>query len=709
MRLDAKFELVDTPGLDAFGLDHHEELTLRRFLPEADIVIYMTAIRNPLKKADLRVLNEIVQHDQRVIFVQTGIDLEVDSTERGRIIESREEKLEKHIGRLKNDVQKHAPHLKAWHYAQVSSKWAKSRWRYSDSGFDPLLQSIEKFSKDLIPLIARTVLRETSGLLKGTLKTIEQRILELQGDEVRAKDKKAERKRELNLLQRCLSSLNGILEQEERSWGRSVSPGNLAEEIRNQLSPHLSEETFQEKWNDCVSRLQGMMRPFLKSLDKAEENCRTELAKVEIQVSRSTDASLSAPQTSLNLSWKWTTETVYERRWYTLWLYRHEKEVKRKVLDLEKSRDDLSRYAQNVGNELTNHFGWWKDKRIQERYIAPVQKRLEQLEKMYTAMANVSLHELGDLLRTKESLTPIMEQMLGFRIADHSENPPTSHGVMENKIRRSPDICHPLIRLAICYRELRFHRQLLTVLQELNGSLKRPVLVCLGIKKDDGKKLVSLLRHDLQSVNHFEFGSAVSLFRSPDSGTEFPEKFDSKCRVTSEDLSIWRHVTCVIPQSMSENISESNWNELLAGADAVAVFVNLSQIGSGLNDLHFSPWSKILPMFREKTFYICLEMALFSTKPHELVTQVIPKLWQESPCGKRPLFLSEDYDVRYTSFAQFGLGLRETVSPLDRPARRALVRRTVQQWQEQRIPMNPPFTRKYLQAAFLGIASEMET
>ncbi len=66
-----QIQLADTPGLDAYGLKEHEDLTLREFLPQADLIIYLTPIGSPMKDADRRVLNQIMDAEQRVIFVQT--------------------------------------------------------------------------------------------------------------------------------------------------------------------------------------------------------------------------------------------------------------------------------------------------------------------------------------------------------------------------------------------------------------------------------------------------------------------------------------------------------------------------------------------------------------------------------------------------------------------------------------------------------------
>ena len=82
--LDEGLEIADTPGLDAFGHKEHEDLTLREFLPQANLVIYLSSIRSPMKEADRNTINKIMDADQRVIFVQTckGLLLSRSSTKK---------------------------------------------------------------------------------------------------------------------------------------------------------------------------------------------------------------------------------------------------------------------------------------------------------------------------------------------------------------------------------------------------------------------------------------------------------------------------------------------------------------------------------------------------------------------------------------------------------------------------------------------------
>ena len=153
MMLPEDFELVDTPGIDAYGHEEHEELTLRKFLPKADIVLYTTSIKYPIKQADARVLGQVVQNDQRVLFVQTFKDVVKDSSENGAVIKTREQELREHLGRIKDDVEKCGPSLKAHVFCQISSYLAKHPHTYCESGFDELRKDISLLGRELDVLI----------------------------------------------------------------------------------------------------------------------------------------------------------------------------------------------------------------------------------------------------------------------------------------------------------------------------------------------------------------------------------------------------------------------------------------------------------------------------------------------------------------------------------------------------------------------------
>lgn len=52
--------LVDSPGLDAFGLEAHERLTLESLVPTIDACIYVTTMKTNSDRKTLEILNTVV-------------------------------------------------------------------------------------------------------------------------------------------------------------------------------------------------------------------------------------------------------------------------------------------------------------------------------------------------------------------------------------------------------------------------------------------------------------------------------------------------------------------------------------------------------------------------------------------------------------------------------------------------------------------------
>ena len=66
--------IVDTPGLDAYGYDAHETLTLRTFLPTVDLVVFVTTATANSDKEIAKYLTVVAGAGKPVILVQNMID-----------------------------------------------------------------------------------------------------------------------------------------------------------------------------------------------------------------------------------------------------------------------------------------------------------------------------------------------------------------------------------------------------------------------------------------------------------------------------------------------------------------------------------------------------------------------------------------------------------------------------------------------------------
>lgn len=66
--------LIDSPGLDAYGLQVHEELTLKQLLPTIDVCIFVTTLKTNSDDKMRSILNNISEYKCPMIVVQNMLD-----------------------------------------------------------------------------------------------------------------------------------------------------------------------------------------------------------------------------------------------------------------------------------------------------------------------------------------------------------------------------------------------------------------------------------------------------------------------------------------------------------------------------------------------------------------------------------------------------------------------------------------------------------
>ncbi len=71
---DKNIILVDSPGLDAYGLANHEQLTINSLLPTIDFCIFVTTCKTNSDEKMMTVLNSIAEYEKPIIIVQNMID-----------------------------------------------------------------------------------------------------------------------------------------------------------------------------------------------------------------------------------------------------------------------------------------------------------------------------------------------------------------------------------------------------------------------------------------------------------------------------------------------------------------------------------------------------------------------------------------------------------------------------------------------------------
>lgn len=132
-KFDKNLVIIDTPGLDAYGLDQHKEVTMKLVLPTVDMVLFLTNVKCDSDATNLSFIDNVTTDDKPLIVVQNKIDsIEAKLSRRGVEKTKEEVKLEhlRRIQRLLSRANKES--VKNAPIVQVSAK-AKN-WEESNLG-----------------------------------------------------------------------------------------------------------------------------------------------------------------------------------------------------------------------------------------------------------------------------------------------------------------------------------------------------------------------------------------------------------------------------------------------------------------------------------------------------------------------------------------------------------------------------------------------
>ena len=155
---DKKLILVDSPGLDAYGFEGHEQLTLNTMLPSIDFCLFITTCKTNSDSKTKAVLDTIAHYDKPVIIIQNMIDsirpsLNIDGTVR----KTENEVAEEHMERVQKIV--NASKIKSKvAILQYSAIWAreaqhaKNAGLLEKSGYNKLVSTIQDTFIQLCPM-----------------------------------------------------------------------------------------------------------------------------------------------------------------------------------------------------------------------------------------------------------------------------------------------------------------------------------------------------------------------------------------------------------------------------------------------------------------------------------------------------------------------------------------------------------------------------
>uniref|UniRef100_UPI00128FD623 dynamin family protein n=1 Tax=Metasolibacillus meyeri TaxID=1071052 RepID=UPI00128FD623 len=198
--LPNNIQIIDSPGLDAFGLERHEELTLSTLLPTIDLCLYVVTLKTNSDATTHRILHQINEQHKPMIIVQNMLDSVVPKIGVNGIVEkSREEVAKEHFNRTKRILDSIDSSLhEIVQIVQISAKRAidarqqKDKQKLKESQLEQLLNMIQSYEQKIGPQLFRTRgcslvrmmnnLIEEESKLSGDKESFEREIERIQND-----------------------------------------------------------------------------------------------------------------------------------------------------------------------------------------------------------------------------------------------------------------------------------------------------------------------------------------------------------------------------------------------------------------------------------------------------------------------------------------------------------------------------------------------
>ncbi len=710
--------LVDSPGLDAYGLEEHRDLTLRQVLPMADIVIYMTSIRNPFKSADLVLVERLVENDQRVLFTLTMADTERDSHQGGEIIRTREQKLARHLQRLKNDIARYT-RLRTYGIVLVSSKLAKEArfdrrskaWR--DSNFGEVLVHLRRFTRDLDHIGVESRVRRAGALLDHCVEACVE-LLRAGSNPVAVshvparagmhagRNSKHPRAR-IEILEATISALTKDAEDALDKSRQTLGKAALRAIVNQKTHGCRTLPAFRLATAQIRQAIETRKKTMLSLLDECRYQGDEALEAAGVTSKPPRHQRQIELQSAPDLSVHRDTETVSVKKKRKLlgFIPWFSKTVQKTVetYDPAAARGDLRDYTDAVSRQIATYLDWWKQTHL-IGFVGPLESELGDERRALMALERALREAEQERVKTQQALenltrlqTEIEElarrvKALRRRTTAHRSPFPDAGSARRKRRTKAPQALIPLIET---FREQSYQQEIVGRLTSFLGKPPRRMLM-LGTWRHRGTRFLASMAHDLSLAEKVEgLDGALWLLAGNKTGFRF--------RGPHEVLRVQRCVfdsmlLVVAPNDEHLRSSHVRWRKLFSTFDAIGIELEADRVHSGVADIARAVYQDELAHFKDRIFLTCGHGAAFDDRLAHLVTDVRPALQSFGFANDIPLLVFEDYDLRYTHF----LELAEEIAGMNFG-----LQHFMRSWRKRRLPATPPFTHDVLERAFAKV------
>jgi len=701
--LDKDLEIADTPGLDAYGLKEHEDLTLREFLPQADLIIYLSSIGSPMKETDRRTLNQIMDAEQRVIFVQTCKGSVVEQSHGDGTSVSVSAQLDRYKEDFKQAVEPYSK-LKDAIIVQVETTMAldylknKDLAAWQESGLEEFTYAIKNVTGQLqadntFKNLRKTIdaARALSNLLKSTIK------------EEREKEGYLEER--IKYLKKINDDLGEIVNDKNDIVSKAIEKLNYSS-LFDKYSAELSEiftyrydynpmhdKEFIAKAYTIGERIKNIKDDFLESLDSARERYREYFKDLGLDVRRIDIQNITQSDFFLpNVQKKRVAEALglaESPTKHSLW--KKQKEITDEYIDKHKYIEDIRMSLKLFFEPLSNHLEWW-EKAVYYSYIEPLQKKIAALEddlKNIEKGLSYDETQYSSLVAISSDLDRLTGDISDLYSADQLQYKSAAYAGYEKKlapVRKRTDNRNLIIQLGSRLFDNMFHFYYLKCLSAICSKPKKNI-VLIG---HDYDSQIGFLKH-LMRLNNETVGPLLE--RKPPFSINIQDRHTDIKNINIDD-ELSDEIALYVLGNDIKSFEIAEVNKLCEKADVIQLMVDdLHRVASALTDMvERNLFFKLLNKHKDKLLLTYPGAAHFQKdRLHIMFNEALAEINKIFSPGKAHWFIYENFEIRYNYFNEFAIKIIQENLNADK---------CIREWKFQGIPLDEPFDEKVLREQF---------
>ncbi|KEO84145.1 dynamin family protein [Tumebacillus flagellatus] len=427
--LDSNLQIVDSPGLDAYGYDSHEALTMENLLPTVDLCLYVVTMKANSDSTTYRVIESIRHHHKPLIIVQNMLDsVEKKIGSGGAVLKNKDEVARDHRDRVLRIVSKVDPSLQSSvNVVQVSAKQAlQSRKQHANpnwqqSQLEILIETIQRHVGHIRPQMKRNRLLQ---LYRHISELVSEELLNLQSDPV------AEVSEPISAA--LVPHLNNQNEIEKQFEGTKQKTQGLLTQIQytfqraHSYLDSLNRERVQEaekRIEEVKSQVQSLESQIVQGLRVFHQNISTVLTSLNLNPEDYLGNDIPNPRTSASafqLKKRIESRTVRrEKKGFFNAIKRifgggyEEKEIEYEVFNPSATHESLMMHYQKTMETMTHFLDQWEQRmgHLQEIVNQEVGRRIEEV--MKKRKQRLAKQKAQELVLSLQEWTAVIGEHLG--------------------------------------------------------------------------------------------------------------------------------------------------------------------------------------------------------------------------------------------------------------------------------------------------------